>query len=260
MPPCRLRDRPILRHLSSIFLANRFPCWRWRPRWHAREPHGFARPDVIGQSGRHRPRPRPPTLGRALTMGGCRAQPPLAPTRVGPHAVVIPLAPGPLLPPACGALAQRVHAAADGRPPLTASEGEPLDTGRMQGPAPGRHHRLARPRGPAPHPGRAPHETPAPVRLAAWGGAPRGPRPPAERGPGACGRATRRLPPRPAVGQPGGGGVLATIGQQLRDAVRRSRLGPLRPHARRQGHRGRLPIDAHLSKCTITAETSTVLL
>jgi hypothetical protein len=165
MPPCLLRDRPILLHLTVIFLANRLPCLRLRPRWHAIEQHFFERPDVIGQSGRHRRRTRPPQLGRALTIGGFRDQQPLAQTRVGQHEVVIHLEQGQLIPQACFALAERVHSASDCRHPLTDIEVEPLDKGRIHGPATGRQTLLDRQLGPEHHTVRDPHETPAPVRL-----------------------------------------------------------------------------------------------
>jgi hypothetical protein len=67
-PPCRRVDRPIPLLCTPLFLANLLLHLGLRPRWHAIEQHFFERPDMVGQSGRHRGRTRPPPLGGARAI------------------------------------------------------------------------------------------------------------------------------------------------------------------------------------------------
>jgi hypothetical protein len=55
---------------NTIINPCRFLDCLWLgPRWHPQEQHLLQRPDMIGESGRHRRRARPPYLGRAHTVG-----------------------------------------------------------------------------------------------------------------------------------------------------------------------------------------------
>jgi hypothetical protein len=67
-PPCRRVDRPIPLLCTPLFLANLLLHLGLRPRWHAIEQHFFERPDMVGHSGRHRGRTRPPPLGGARAI------------------------------------------------------------------------------------------------------------------------------------------------------------------------------------------------
>jgi hypothetical protein len=67
--PCLLVGMPVPRCVMIIFLATPLLDLGLRPRRHSEQQHFFQRPDVIGQAGRHRWRPRPPPLGRARAVG-----------------------------------------------------------------------------------------------------------------------------------------------------------------------------------------------
>jgi hypothetical protein len=55
-------DIPVLLRCTIICFASPLPYQGLRPRWHAIEQDLFQRPDVVGQSGRHRRCARPPYL------------------------------------------------------------------------------------------------------------------------------------------------------------------------------------------------------
>jgi hypothetical protein len=77
-PSCPFIDRPIPLLCTIIFLANRLPHLRLRPRRYPVEQDLFERPHVIGQARGHRRCTRPPHLRCATAVGKLRYQQGLA--------------------------------------------------------------------------------------------------------------------------------------------------------------------------------------
>ncbi|HEY5869431.1 MAG TPA: hypothetical protein VI542_28365, partial [Candidatus Tectomicrobia bacterium] len=61
-PSCPFIERPLPLLCTIIFLANRLPHWRLRPRRDPGDQALFARPHVIGPPRCHRRCTRPPPL------------------------------------------------------------------------------------------------------------------------------------------------------------------------------------------------------